>query len=157
MDLCLVSKAHTFTVYRTGPVMGLASPTYLPFLQSLNRFAEGEDFQITIKPLTKRQGTQQQRYLHGVVIPDLAHASGISDPDDYEAVFQAMAWKFLRIGDHPFGYPRRRSTSRDDLSLEEMAAFIQQVIDYAESSIVGCRIRRPEEVDFDLVPDQLWR
>ena len=65
-----------------------------------------------------------------------------------------MAWKFLRLPDGAFGEPRRRSTSKSDLSLEEMTKFLDQVILYAETSIPGCRIRRPEEVEMERIVDQ---
>lgn len=106
---------------------------------------------VTIRRRPRTQGTQQLRYYRGVVIPDLAEACGYTDPDEYESVHDAMAWKFLRLPDGPFGEPRRRSTSKADLSLEDMTQYIDKVITFAETTIPGCRIRRPEEVELERV------
>lgn len=125
--------------------------------QAIARFGSGEDFEVVVRALSKKQGTQSMRYYRGVVIPDIARACGYEDPDEFEAVHQAYAWKFLRIADHPLGFPRRRSTRKADLSQEEMTAYIDQVIRDAETSIVGCRVRRPNEIEnWDHVPDYEW-
>lgn len=115
---------------------------------------KGEEVMVILKKRPKQQGTKAMRYYRGVVIPDIAEACGYDrdDAEDCEAVHESMAWKHLRISDHPeLGYPRRRSTAKGDLSLEEMAEYIDKVILDAETSIVGCRIRRPEDVDMDKV------
>jgi hypothetical protein len=114
----------------------------------------GEEVLVTIKKKPRFQGDKQMRYYRGVVIPDIAEACGYDrdDEGDCEQVHESMAWKHLRISDHPeLGYPRRRSTAKGDLSLEEMAAYIDAVILDAEASIPGCSIRRPEDVDMDKV------
>ena len=132
----------------------------IAYRQHIATLGDGEEVEVIIRKPAKRQGTQAMRYLRGVVIPDIAHASGITDPDDYEAVFQALAWKFLRKQDHPFGFPQRQSTSKDEMSEAEMSAFIDKVIAYAESpgGIPGCRVRRPEEIeDWGRVPDYDWK
>jgi hypothetical protein len=110
---------------------------------------KGNEVVVTVKKRPSRQGDKAMRYYRGVVIPDLAEACGYSDPDDYESIHDAMAWKFLRIADGEFGQPRRRSTSKDDMSKDELSAYIDQVITFAETTIPGCRIRRPDEVDLD--------
>lgn len=112
---------------------------------------------VTVKRRPRRQGTQAMRYYRGVVVPDIAHACGYTDPDDFETVHDALAWKFLRLPDHPqLGTPRRRSTAKDDLTMAEMSHYIDEVITYAETTIPGCRIRRPEELDLDDVVDPGW-
>ena len=125
------------------------------FRAAVERFGLGEDFECVIRPVSKKQGTQSMRYYRGVVVPDIAIASGYDDPDDYPAVHESLAWKFLRMADHPeLGYPRRRSTAKGDLTQEEMSAYIDQCITYAEASIPGCRVRRPNEIDdWAHVPD----
>jgi hypothetical protein len=71
---------------------------------------KGKDFVITAKLKPVRQGDQQLRYYYGVVIKDIATASGLTHSDeDLENTHQGLAWKFLRIADGPFGNPRRRS------------------------------------------------
>lgn len=108
---------------------------------------DGEEVDIWLRKKPKGQGSQSMRYLRGVVIPDIAEACGYTDPDDYERVHQSLAWKFLRISDDPLGFPRRRSTAKHDLSQEEMTAYIDQIITHAESTIPGCRVRRPNEIE----------
>lgn len=119
------------------------------FRAYVQRFA-GQDVVLLVKRKPKRQGNQAMRYYRGVVVPDIAAACGYSDPEDWPQVHESLSWKFLRIDDHPqLGYPRRRSTSKDDLSSDEMTAYISQCIEWAESSIPGCRVRRPHEIDTD--------
>lgn len=113
---------------------------------------KGQIVVLTLKKQERRQGTQSMRYYRGIVIPDICEAAGYDrdDFDDRTTVHEAMAWKHLRISDHPvFGFPRRRSTSKDDLSQEEMTAYIDKVILDAETNIVDCRITRPNEADLD--------
>lgn len=111
---------------------------------------------VTVKKRPRRQGSQAMRYYRGVVVPDIAQACGVTDPDDYEGVHDALAWKFLKLPDSSFGTPRRRSTAKDDLAQEELSKYIDDVIVYAETTIPGCRVRRSEEVDLDDVVDPGW-
>jgi hypothetical protein len=143
-------KGHTFTVVceeRHGrKVLSLTAP--VRYAKVVDEIAIGEQRLMKILPIPKPQGTQSMRYYRGVVVPDIALACGIDDPDEFEQVHQSLAWKFLRISDHPeFGYPRKRSTSKDDLSQDEITKYIDDCIQWAESSIVGCRVRRPNEID----------
>lgn len=118
------------------------------------RLYAGCEVLVTLKRKPKQQGDKAMRYYRGVVIPDIADACGYdaTDPEECDQVHEAMAWKFLRISDHPeLGYPRRRSTAKGDLNQAEMTAYIDQVIAYAEREIVGCQIRRPEDVDMDKI------
>jgi hypothetical protein len=117
---------------------------------------KGQEVVVTVKRMPKRQGSQSMRYLRGVVIPDVAEACGYADPDEYQAVYEGLAWKFLRLPDGPFGEPRRRSTAKDDMTQDEMTKFIDQVITYAETSIPGCTVRRPHEADLEHVIDPGW-
>lgn len=114
---------------------------------------DGTEWLMVIKKKPSRQGSQSMRYYRGVVVPDIAEACGYSDPDDFDAVHESLAWKFLRIEDHPqLGFPRRRSTAKVDMNAEEMSAYISKCIDWAEFNIVGCKVRRPNEVDLDSTP-----
>lgn len=117
----------------------------------------GKEVILTLREMPKRQGSQSMRYYRGVVIPDIAEACGYADPDDWADVHDGLAWKFLRLPDGEFGNPRRRSTSKDDMSQEEMTTYIDQVIVYAETSIPGCVVRRPHEVDMDSIVDPEWK
>jgi len=115
----------------------------------LRRFL-GKNVLVSVKKAEARQGNQSMRYYRGVVVPDIARACGYTDPADWQDVHEALAMKFLRLPDHPqFGTPRRRSTAKDDLSAEEMTDYISLCIQWAETSIPGCQIRRPDDVDTD--------
>ena len=119
------------------------------FAEWVKRFA-GREVTVTVKKKARKQGSQLMRYYRGVVVPDIAEACGYSDPEDWSQVHESLAWKFLRIADHPeLGFPRRRSTAKDDMSQDEMSAYVSQCIEWAESSIPGCRVRRPNEIDVD--------
>lgn len=118
---------------------------------------KGCEVVFAIKRKPKRQMRQSMRYYRGIVVPDIAEACGYIDPEDFPQVHESLAWKFLRISDHPeLGYPRRRSTAKDDLTQEEMSAYIDQCITWAETSIPDCRVRRPNEVNEDEIPDYRW-
>ena len=123
------------------------------FIQWVVKRFEGEEVKVTVRKKASRQGRQSMRYYRGVVVPDIAHACGYTEPDDWPAVHESLAWKFLRLPDHPLGYPQRQSTSKDEMPQDEMTAFIDQCITWAETSIPGCRVRRPDEVDLNDVPD----
>lgn len=126
------------------------------FKKAFAKYA-ADEVVLTLKRKPKDSTWQQFKYLRGVVIPDIAVASGVTEPDEYEAVFDALAWKFLRLPDGLFGAPRRQSTSRDEMTREELAAFTDKLITWAETSIPGCEIRRPEDVDMDRVVDPGWK
>lgn len=113
---------------------------------------DGTEWQVTIKRKPSRQGTQTLRYLRGVVIPDIAEACGYSDPDDYESVYEGLMWKLFRLPDGKFGEPRRQSFAKDVCPQELATDMVSRIIEHAETTIVGCRIRRPDEVDMDAVP-----
>lgn len=121
------------------------------FRANLQRF-KGKDVVISVKRMPTRQGTQAMRYYRGVVIPDIARACGYADPDDWPSVHDGLAWRFLRIADGQFGEPRRRSTAKDDMTSEEFSDYVTNVITFAETSIPGCRIRRPDELDDAEIP-----
>lgn len=125
------------------------------FREYIAKFAASEVV-VSVKKRPRRQGTQQLRYLRGVVIPDIAHACGYTDPDDYQSVYEGLMWKFARLEDGPFGEPRRESASKDSMSMERMKQLLDDIITYAETSIPNCRIRRPEEVADDDIVDQDW-
>jgi len=113
---------------------------------------DGTEWQVTIKRKPRRQGTQTLRYLRGVVIPDIAEACGYSDPEDYNDVYEGLMWKLFRLADGKFGEPRRMSFAKAVCPQELATDMVSKIIEHAETTIVGCRIRRPDEVDMDNVP-----
>jgi len=126
------------------------------FVAYLQKF-KGQEVVCSVKKKPRRQADKAMRYYRGVVIPDIAEACGYTDPDDYADVHEGLAWKFLRLPDGPFGQPRRRSTAKDDMAQDEIAAYIDKVILWAETSIPGCRVRRPDEVDVDEIAEPSWQ
>lgn len=142
-------RVHVFPLVATGAELKLRDKAaYQRFCRSL---AAGTEWEMVIKPKSKRQGSQTLRYLRGVVIPDIAEACGYSDPDDYQAVYNGLMWKLFRLEDGPFGEPRRKSFAKDAASQEEATEMVSRIIEHAESEIVGCRVRRPNEVELDSV------
>lgn len=125
------------------------------FRAYLQKF-KGQEVVVSVKRVPRRQGSQSMRYLRGVVIPDIAHACGYTDPDDYQDVFEALMHKFRPLPDGPFGLKRRQSTAKDAMSQDEISRLIDELITYAETTIPGCRIRRPEDVELDRVVDPGW-
>lgn len=119
-------------------------------------FGDGEELQIAVRKRPRRQGYSAMRYYRGVVIVDIATATGlVPTPKNCESIHDALAWMFLRIEDDPvFHTPRRRSTSKNDMSQAEMSTYIDQCIMYGETEIEGCRIRRPHEVNWESVPQE---
>jgi hypothetical protein len=146
-----------FTAIKSDGKLRLTAP--VSYQQAVDAIGDGEERQIVLRAVPKRQGSQAMRYYRGVVVPDIAAASGVDDPDDYQSVHEALAWKFLRIEDHPqFEYPRRRSTAKDDMTQEELTAYIDTCITWAETSIPGCRVRRPDDIDdWSQVPNYDWK
>jgi hypothetical protein len=122
----------------------------------VKKFA-ADEVVVTVKKRPRSQGTQQLRYLRGVVIPDIAKACGYTDPDDYQDVYEGLMWKFARLPDGPFGEPRRESAAKSQMSMERLSQLIDEMIAYAETTIPGCQVRRSEDVDMDTVVDQEWQ
>ncbi len=117
---------------------------------------KGQEVVVTVKRRPKFQGSKQLRYLRGVVIPDVAEACGYNpeDPDECEEVYDGIMWRLFRLPDGKFGQPRRESCARSEMSLERLSQVIDTIIRWAETTIVGCTVRRPEEVDIDRIPDR---
>ena len=143
-------KTQTFRMVADGKSLRLQDR--VQFERCGATCAAGTEWDMTIKPKAKRQGSQTLRYLRGVVIPDIAEACGYSDPDDYQSVYNGLMWKLFRLEDGAFGEPRRRSFSKDETNQDEATEMVSRSIEHAESEIVGCRVRRPNEIDLDTVP-----
>ncbi len=114
----------------------------------------GDEVILSLKKRPKSKTPAQLRYLRGVVIPDIAKACGTLDPDDFQEIYEAILFKLRPVADGPFGLKRRALVR--DMSLEEVKSLIDDVILFAESTIVDCTIRRPEDVDIEKVADDDW-
>lgn len=148
-----MSAAFVAVVSEDGAKLHFDNPA--AFRAYVKKFA-ADEVVVTVKKRPKRQGDQSMRYYRGVVIPDIAAACGYIDPDDFRDVHEGLAWKFLRLPDGEFGQPRRMSTSKSEMPQDVMSKYIEDVITWAETSIVGCRVRRSEEVDMDTIVDPGW-
>src|SRR5690606_3701610 len=138
-------KLHTGVMVAAGNGMAIQNEAeYRRFAKSC---PAGTEWEYTIKPKSRRQGSQTLRYLRGVVIPDIAEACGYSDPGDYNDVYEGLMWRLFRLPDGPFGQPRRQSFAKAVCSQEMATDMVSKIIDHAETSIVGCKIRRLNEVD----------
>jgi hypothetical protein len=120
----------------------------------LDRF-RSQKVVITVRKWRQLKTLQQLRYLRGVVIPDIARACGEADPDCYQDYYEALMFKHRRLPDGPFGTPRRRSAA--DMTIDEMRLLIDEIILDAETTIVGCRVTRPDEADLENVYDPGWK
>lgn len=120
---------------------------------------KGQEVVVSVKKKPRRQGNQSMRYYRGVVVPHIAReAMGITDPDQFQNVHEGLAWKFLRLPDGPMGEPRRKSTSKDEMTQDEITDYISQVIDYANTDLMMDRpIPKPDDLDLDDVIDPGWR
>jgi hypothetical protein len=119
------------------------------FLAYVKKKFAGQEVVLSVKKRPTRQGNQQLRYLRGVVIPDIAEACGYNpeDPDECQAVYEGIMWKLFRLEDGPFGEPRREHCDKDSMSQERLTEVIDTILRWAETTITGCTIRRPEDVD----------
>lgn len=89
-------------------------------------FGEGEEVDIIVTHPQKNSTDQQRGFYRAVVVPIFAEWMG--EPDEEDA-HQALAWRFLRIEDHPkTGAPRRKSTSRTAMSIAEFSDYLERVI-----------------------------
>jgi len=100
---------------------------------------EGKEVELTLRRYRRQRSPNQNRYLHGVVIPLLAEHCGY----DAEEMKTALKLRFLRNADGEVKeLPRVRSTA--DLSTAEMTEFIDRIRQLA--SEIGCSIPSPTEV-----------
>lgn len=121
----------------------------------LSQFGDGEELQLAVRKRPRKQGYSAMRYYRGVVVVDICCGTGeLPTPENCESIHDALAWKFLRIADDPkFGTPRRRSTSKDDMSADEMSKYIDDCKLYGRMELL-CEIREPGDVDWDHVPSE---
>ena len=99
---------------------------------------EGQNIELTIRRKRRTRTNQQNRYLHGVVIPTLAEHLGY----DQVEMKQALKWRFLQV--HHDKLPTVRYTA--ELDTAEMTEFIEQIRRLAAE--LGCDIPSPGEVDY---------
>lgn len=119
-----------------GKIRVLARAQFDALKQSMG---EGEAWILTLEPERKSNTDAQRRFYRGVVVPIFAEWMG--EPD-LEQTHQALAWKFLRIEDHPVaGTPRRKSTARGKMSDKEMRDYLDRLIAWGT---VDCGLLFPE-------------
>jgi hypothetical protein len=96
---------------------------------------EGQQVELQLRKRRMVRTNQQNRYLHGVVIPILAEHLGY----DHIEMKDALKWRFLQT--HQDKLPTVRSTA--ELSTAEMTEFIEQIRRLAAE--LGCDIPSPGE------------
>jgi hypothetical protein len=148
-----MAVSRTFRVVMQDGKFHLTAPK--AYAEFCARIGDGEERDMVIKTAAQRQGTQSLRYLRGVVIPDIAEACGYNpeDPDECQDVYDGVMWRLFRLPDGKFGQPRRESCSKDSMSQERITEVIDKIIVWAETTITGCSIRRPEDVEMDQIRD----
>lgn len=105
---------------------------------ALLRHLEGSDIELLLRKRRRTRSNQQNRYLHGVVIPVFAEHLGY-DPTEMK---EALKWRFLQV--HRNGkLPTVRSTA--NLNTAEMTEFIEQTRRLAAE--MGCNIPNPGELE----------
>jgi hypothetical protein len=98
------------------------------FMAHTSQFIDGEEVWVTVTRRGSDATDQQRRFYRGVIVPIIAHWMG--EPDENDA-HNAIAFKFLRIEDHPItGAPRRKSTSRRAMTVPEFAEYLEKVMAY---------------------------
>ena len=87
---------------------------------------EGKQIELTVRKYARPRSPNQNRYLHGVVIPLIAECCGY-EPDEMKS---ALKYRFLRVSDEAEAHGLHRVRSTADLSTAEM----------------GCAIPAPNEI-----------
>jgi hypothetical protein len=101
---------------------------------------DGKRVTVEVSPWRKSRSAQQNRYLHGVVIPILGEHLGYY-ADEMRA---ALAHKFLSVIDERNGLMRIRGTS--DLTTVEFEEFMSRVRQWAGEEM-GVFVPLPGEYD----------
>lgn len=99
---------------------------------------EGEEIEVVLRKRKKVRSSQQNKYLHGVVIPLFAQHLGYDNLEMKEA----LKWRFLSV-ERQGRLPTVRSTAA--LSTAEMTEFIERVRQLAAE--MGCDIPAPGEAE----------
>jgi hypothetical protein len=105
--------------------------------QKLLTRLDGAEIELTIQKRRKPKSSQQNRYLHGVVIPIFADHLGYDNLEMREA----LKWRFLQVETGKL--PTVRSIA--DLSSTEMTEFIDNIRRVAAE--YGCDIPAPGEAE----------
>lgn len=88
-------------------------------------FGDGEDVDVIVTKHASGTTDAMRNFYWGVVIPIFAEWMG--EPN-HRLVHEAIAWRFLRVEDCPkTGLPRRKSTSRQGMSPEEMGDYLSRI------------------------------
>lgn len=96
--------------------------------------------EVTCRKRRTQRSLKQNRAYFGLIIEAIAESCGYTKDEAHEAV----AWKFLRVGEPDALLPKRRSTS--DLSTKEFEDYCAQVKQFAVEKL-GLFIPDPNQVD----------
>ncbi len=110
----------------------------LPAYEKQIALLDGKPIELVLRRHREQRSSQQNRYLHGVVIPMLAEHCGY-EPFEMK---DALKWRFLQT--HTDGkLPSVRSTA--DLNTAEFAEFTEQCRRLAAE--LGCVIPDPQTAE----------
>lgn len=100
----------------------------------------GERVLLTVGPAREPVGIQQRKFLHGVVLPQIAEQVKLPDGSRYTTdVWKAYLkkqlipkqWKSIRMPGDKRATPRKVEPSTERLGVKAYSLFIDQCIDYA--------------------------
>lgn len=100
----------------------------------------GKDVEVVLRPKRQRRSLKANAYYWAAVIGTIAPDLGYSSDECHEA----LAWRFLQIGEADAKLPKRRSTS--DLTSHEFEDYVSQVKQFAAQEL-GIYVPEPNEVD----------
>lgn len=100
----------------------------------------GERVMLSVGPAVESVGVQQRKFLHGVVLPQIAEQVKLPDGSRYTTdVWKAYLkkqllpkqWKSMRMPGDKRATPRKVEPSTERLGVKAYSLFIDQCIDYA--------------------------
>ena len=104
------------------------------------RTHEGLEVEVTLRKIRTQRSLKQNRAYFGLIVSAIADHCGYTKDEAHEA----LAFKFLRLGEPDALLPTRRSTA--DLTTKEFTDYQEQVKRFAAEEL-GLFIPDPEQVD----------
>ncbi len=101
---------------------------------------EGLAVEVTLKKPRSQRSLKQNRAYFGIIVQAVAEHCGYSKDEAHEA----LAFKFLRVGEPDALLPTRRSTT--SLSTQEFEAYSAQCKQFAAEEL-GIYVPDPSEID----------
>lgn len=121
---------------KSGKVNFVAAMAWAREVRSL----EGQEVEVTIRKRRTQRSLKQNRAYFGLIVSAIAEHCGYTKDEAHEA----LAWRFLRLGEPDAPLPTRRSTA--DLTTKEFENYTAQVKQFAAEEL-GLFIPDPQAVD----------